>query len=413
MDWCSTNWSLCGDHLTKTVSLASFVRSHKPDLFAFRRSGPEVPHDLQVIIHKAIDREPSGRYESAGALAEDLQRFVDDKPILARPNSTLSNVWRWSRRNPLSASLIGLVATLLVVGFIGAIIFSVNLNREKTNALQRLFESRLAQAAAYRHSDNVGQRFETIAAVEAAAELLDRYSVDDESKFRLRSELIGALGLADVAIEDTWDGAFIDRYAIDYHAGVKLAIYVNRSRDLVVENVETRRVLHTLARSKFIRKMRLSPSGRWAVWIEDAEDVKEIVAVDVENGNCIFRESTSKRITGNDFCFDAGNRLAFVDSDHRLALLDIETGEVDRSFSLPTTTRRFAISRDARLVAFGTLEKGRPFYEPSISNRNASSLTNKSLILAEPSHGIGKAIKLRLALIWLLSCGTSRPPGDC
>ena len=44
----------------------------------------QVPRDLETIVHKAIERDPEQRYASAGAMAEDLQRFVDDEPILAR-----------------------------------------------------------------------------------------------------------------------------------------------------------------------------------------------------------------------------------------------------------------------------------------------------------------------------------------
>ena len=46
---------------------------------------PEVPRDLETIVHKAIDRDPSHRYASAELLEEDLQRFLADRPIQARP----------------------------------------------------------------------------------------------------------------------------------------------------------------------------------------------------------------------------------------------------------------------------------------------------------------------------------------
>ena len=44
----------------------------------------QMPRDLQTIVHKAIDKDPAQRYASAGELAEDLQRFIDDEPIRAR-----------------------------------------------------------------------------------------------------------------------------------------------------------------------------------------------------------------------------------------------------------------------------------------------------------------------------------------
>src|SRR5262249_8472000 len=59
-------------------------------------------------------REPSERYQAATELAEDLQRFMDDRPIRARRVSQSERLWRWCRRNPAVASLIGLIATVLV-----------------------------------------------------------------------------------------------------------------------------------------------------------------------------------------------------------------------------------------------------------------------------------------------------------
>ncbi len=53
---------------------------------------PEVPRDLETIVHKAIDREPAHRYATAGEMAADLQRFLDDEPIQARRQTHLEQV---------------------------------------------------------------------------------------------------------------------------------------------------------------------------------------------------------------------------------------------------------------------------------------------------------------------------------
>jgi serine/threonine protein kinase len=75
----------------------------------------EVPRDLETIIRKAMDREPARRYVTAGDLAEDLLRFVEDRPILARPLRLHERLWRWCRRKPLLASLTGAVVAATVV----------------------------------------------------------------------------------------------------------------------------------------------------------------------------------------------------------------------------------------------------------------------------------------------------------
>jgi WD40 repeat protein len=79
---------------------------------------PDFPLDLETILMKAVEKEPSRRYPSASAMADDLRRFLEDRPILARPLGTLGRVARWCRRKPMLAALTGLVllATLITMG---------------------------------------------------------------------------------------------------------------------------------------------------------------------------------------------------------------------------------------------------------------------------------------------------------
>jgi serine/threonine-protein kinase len=72
------------------------------------RLQPKVPRDLDTICLKGLRKEPAQRYSSAGALADELQRWLDGRPILARPVSGLERSVKWIRRNPERALLIGL-----------------------------------------------------------------------------------------------------------------------------------------------------------------------------------------------------------------------------------------------------------------------------------------------------------------
>jgi len=80
-----------------------------------RKLRPEIPRDLETIVLKAIAREPEHRYGSAGALADDLQRYLEDRPIRARRVGVAERVWRWSRRNRALASLAATALVLLVL----------------------------------------------------------------------------------------------------------------------------------------------------------------------------------------------------------------------------------------------------------------------------------------------------------
>lgn len=93
------------------------VRSQEP--VSPRSMQPTIPHDLETICLKCLQKEPSRRYESAGALAEDLERFLRDEPVLARPVSTPERIFRWCRRHRLASSLIGLLIVVTTGGFAG------------------------------------------------------------------------------------------------------------------------------------------------------------------------------------------------------------------------------------------------------------------------------------------------------
>ena len=101
-----------GEHALKIIQQASEKPAPK-----LRTLMPGLDRDLETICAKCLERDPSARYRSAAALAEDLERWLEGQPIAARPLSQASQVWRWTRRNPV---ITGMAALLVTLGLVAA-----------------------------------------------------------------------------------------------------------------------------------------------------------------------------------------------------------------------------------------------------------------------------------------------------
>lgn len=208
-----------------------------------RKVDPQLPADLSTVIEKAIAKEPGRRYQTAAELRDDLRAFVEDRPITARRTTMLGQFVRFSRRNPLAASLMGLL--LLTLGLltataaVGYLATSSALDdlREKQISLQ---EEQVATQQALQLAESQFQRAETN--VDVALEAFDQVFRQLISRGTGRSGDLDIDGFQQIAgieraiTED--DAQFVEELLEFYH---RLAIDSEHNSDFRSESATASR----------------------------------------------------------------------------------------------------------------------------------------------------------------------------
>src|SRR5262249_33339653 len=171
-----------------------------------------ISRDLATICDKCLQRDASKRYPSAAELVTDLERFLQGRPIHARPVGKAERTWRWCRRNPFLAGSLGCVAMLLLIVAAVSLRYSVALSQELTKthvaeqaereanqtAQQRLWNMYLSEATARNASHQLGQRFAALESVDKAIGLLDAVGRSSERERDLRNAVLSAVALPDL-----------------------------------------------------------------------------------------------------------------------------------------------------------------------------------------------------------------------
>jgi eukaryotic-like serine/threonine-protein kinase len=230
--------------------------------------------ELDWIVMKCLEKDRNRRYETAGAFAADVQRYLHDEPVLAFPPSPWYRLWKIARRH----KGLGLAASLVVLALVGGIVGTtwgllratdaradaVNAAAQKEDALkdakaalaaarqsergadQRLFESYLAQARAHRLSRRAGQRFESLDVLQRATQLARALDLPAERFHELRNSAIATLALPDLDLAGPWNPYPADTYGFDFDEAH--AIYARTDRQgscsirRVADDTETHRL---------------------------------------------------------------------------------------------------------------------------------------------------------------------------
>ena len=113
-----------------------------------RRFNPSLSDEARVVCETAMEKDRNRRYKTALDLADDLARIRRHEPILAKPPGTLLRLRRWTQRNPVAATAIGGVFTLLTAGLVLSRINAGQLRAERDRTAEALIVADVARADA-------------------------------------------------------------------------------------------------------------------------------------------------------------------------------------------------------------------------------------------------------------------------
>jgi formylglycine-generating enzyme required for sulfatase activity len=130
------------------------------------RRDAQVPADLETICLKCLSKEPARRYASAEEMANDLRRFQAGEPIRARPVGAVERTWKWARRRPALAALLGVVLLALA----SLAVLSGNLVAARNDAENKTKQAEEKERVAQQESDKATQAREFLVSIFQKAE---------------------------------------------------------------------------------------------------------------------------------------------------------------------------------------------------------------------------------------------------
>jgi WD40 repeat protein/serine/threonine protein kinase len=140
-----------------------------------RKLNAQVPRDLDTICLKCLEKRPVRRYHSARELTEELGRFLNHEPILARPVGPVERSLRWCRRKPSVAALIATVLTGIGISSYLALTAATEKKRAEAISKKEKISAELARHQRYASDMNFGQRSWENGQIDRVLELLKQY----------------------------------------------------------------------------------------------------------------------------------------------------------------------------------------------------------------------------------------------
>lgn len=347
---------------------------------------PAIPLDLETVCLKCLEKDRRKRYGSASDLAEELRRYLNGKPILARPVGRVERAWRWCRRNPIVAGLLAAVALSLAGGTWVSTWFAIKAQaRAEGEAEQRREAVRQTSIAQEQLTRSEWLLYaNTIAAAHREGELnnptgaighLDRTQRERRGWefYYLRSQNTQSQRLS-IAAHDQ------KVLALARSVDGRLIASSGRDRKVALWDATSGRALSPIDCEEYVTHLSFSSdatllvgvatSGRLFLWKTDSGGLhREIVTSPL----------SALAAAGAVFLPD-GKAIVTNNKDGTLHIWDITTGEERRLISPSVAVLVIAVSPDGRYLASGGLASDKQSEIRLISLLDANAKAATSLL---------------------------------
>jgi serine/threonine protein kinase/WD40 repeat protein len=326
----------------------------------------DVQGDLDWIVMKCLEKDRSRRYETASALAADIQRHLDDEPITARPPSGMYLLQKLARRN--RGALIAAVAVLLalLVAVLSLATSNARIRQERNQkdtafiqrgaaleaahaseqqAREQLFLSLQIQAQARRNSRQVGQRLESLAALAQAARI---HSTAD-----LRDNAIGAMAVPDIEAGPVWPMHYEDARSITYDSRYQHSARLGGDGIISIRtipgDVELQRLVSEPASGAGSAgsQLRFSPDGRFLARLAESG---RLWVWQWETGELVLQSVPQKCSA---LAFSPDSRRLAVGQEAGITCFDLNTGEKNLRWETPDRPFKLEFHPDNHRIAAG------------------------------------------------------------
>jgi WD40 repeat protein/tetratricopeptide (TPR) repeat protein len=323
-----------------------------------------IPRDLETIVLKALAKSPEDRFSTAKEMADELRRFVENRPIRSRPIPMYQRLWRWCKRDPglagASLTAAALVVVLAVVSSLAAWNYRTQLKKVKASQAyavaeykkgqEKLFQAHYDRAQAQRFSRREGQRFQSLAAIEEAVRIGRELRLPPESFDRLRDQAIACLALPDLeptgraitrppgVIAGAFDLA-LTRHALRFRDG---AVSVRRVAD-------EQEIARFKARGdRDISVFGFSPDGRYLATTHRPDPALSVW--DIDRRAVALEDPGPVNDSAAKFSPDS-RRIAVCHQNGELLVYNLVTGQPSRRWRLPAPAHHLAFRGDGAQVA--------------------------------------------------------------